>query len=167
MKSNDVAIMVYGEIKSRRDALTEEKYKDLASSFTANGFNVKSILYNDELAGKLSIELLKFDAVLIWVNPIEQGKDRKKLDSLLLDISEKGCFVSTHPGIIIKMGTKDILYKTRDMDWGGDTKIYTTYVDFVERFHESLQKSKIRVLKQYRGNGGNGVYKLHINQQVE
>jgi hypothetical protein len=166
MRSNDVAILVYGETGSDRNALTEEKYKDLANSFSSRGFNVRSVLYNDDLAGRLSTDLLKFDAVLIWVNPIEQGKDRKKLDSLLLEISKKGCFVSTHPEVIIKMGTKDILYNTKDMDWGGDTKMYTTYEDFVERFHESLQGSKIRVLKQYRGNGGNGVYKIMYESAV-
>jgi len=160
MKSAEVAILIYGDINSGRDALTEEKYKDLASSFSSHGFNVKSVLYNDDLADKLSIDLLKFSAVLVWVNPIEQGKDRKKLDSLLVAISEKSCFVSTHPGIIIKMGTKDILFKTKDMDWGGDIKIYTTYEDFVTRFHASLRGSGVRVLKQYRGNGGNGVYKI-------
>ena len=160
MNPVDLAILIYGDIHSGRDALKEEKYKDLASALSSHGFNVTSVLYNDALAGTLSIDLLQFDAVLVWVNPIEQGNDRNKLDSLLIEISEKGCFVSTHPEIILKMGTKDILYKTRDMDWGGDTKIYTTYEDFVRRFPGSLQESKIRVLKQYRGNGGNGVYKI-------
>ena len=157
---SSVALMIYGDINSGRDALTEEKYKDLATSFSSQGFNIESVLYNDETADKLSAELLKYDAVLVWVNPIEQGHDRKKLDSLLVEISGKGCFVSTHPEVILKMGTKDILYKTKDMDWGGDTKMYASYEDFTSRFPESLQTSKTRVLKQYRGNGGNGVYKI-------
>jgi len=145
MKSVNVAFMIYGDINSDRDALEEEKYKDLAGSFISRGFNVTSVLYNDEFAEKLSVSLLKFDAMLVWVNPIEQGNDRKKLDALLVEISEKGCLVSTHPGIILKMGTKEILYTTRDMDWGGDTKIYRTYENFVRQFHQSLRESKIRV----------------------
>jgi hypothetical protein len=36
----------------------------------------------------------------------------------LVEIANKGCFVSTHPDVILKMGTKDVLYKTKDMDWG-------------------------------------------------
>jgi hypothetical protein len=162
MDSRHIAIMVYGNTGSGRDALTEEKYKDLGIAFTSHGFNVSSVLYNDDLAGKLSNDLLHYDAVLVWVNPIEQGNDRKKLDSLLAEIAGKGVFVSTHPDVILKMGTKEILYSTKDMDWGGENKIYTTYDDFVNRFPESLQKSGIRVLKQYRGNGGNGVYKIMI-----
>ena len=58
------------------------------------------------------------------------------------------------------MGTKDVLYKTRDMGSGGDTRLYNNYNEFLTLFHPSLQESKIRVLKQYRGNGGNGVYKV-------
>jgi hypothetical protein len=157
---NSVALMIYGDSNSYRDALTEEKYKDLAAAFSSNGFKVESVSYNDESADKSAIDLLRFDAVLVWVNPVEQGHDRKKLDSLLTGISNKGCFVSTHPEVILKMGTKDVLYKTKDMDWGGDTKMYTSYEDFLSRFYTSLETSGTRVLKQYRGNGGNGVYKI-------
>ena len=156
----NIAILVFGDAGSGRNALTEEKYKDLAIAFNAEEFNVASVLYTDDVADRLSVDLLEFDAVLVWVNPIEQGRGRKKLDSLLSDISEKGCFVSAHPETILKMGTKDVLYTTRKMDWGGDTKRYANYEDFVTQFHESLLESKIRVLKQYRGNGGNGVFKI-------
>ena len=167
MKYDSVAIMIYGDSNSGRDALTEEKYKDLAIAFTSEGFEVRSVLYNDESADQLTIELLKYDAVLVWVNPIEQGNNRNRLDALLAEISNKGCFVSTHPEVILKMGTKDVLYKTRDMDWGGDVKMYTIHEDFVNSFPASLQRSKTRVLKQYRGNGGNGVYKISYSSANE
>ena len=164
---NSVALMIFGDINSNRNALTEEKYKDLAAAFAAHGFNVESVLYNDGSVGRLTVDLLKFAAVLVWVNPIEQGTNRKKLDSLLAEISGKGCFVSTHPEVILKMGTKDVLYKTKDMDWGGDTKMYTSYEDFLSQFYDSLKTSGIRVLKQYRGNGGNGVYKVaYVSPEV-
>src|ERR1700741_2308025 len=115
MKSKpSVAIMVYGASDSGRDALTEEKYKDLATAFSSKGFTAKSILYNDEQAAELANVLPEFDAVLVWVTPIEQGNSRSKLDALLNEVSNKGCFVSTHPEVILKMGTKDVLYKTRD-----------------------------------------------------
>src|SRR5258705_9192203 len=151
MNSNRIAIMIYGEPGSSRNALTEEKYRDLATSFLSQGIEASSVLYNDEFAGELTNELLKYEAVLVWVNPIEQRKDRTKLDALLIDIANKGCFVSTHPEVILKMGTKDVLYKTREMEWGGDIKLYTSYEDFVKRFPQSLDSSGIRVLKQHRG----------------
>jgi len=160
MDSNNLAIMVYGNADSGRDALTEDKYKELAIAFSLQGFNVKSVLYHDELRDNLLKALSEFDAVLVWVNPIEQGNDRRKLDSLLAELSNKGCFVSAHPDVILKIGTKEVLYKTKDMDWGGDIEIYRNYEDFTMRFIQTLKKSGARVLKQYRGNGGNGVFKV-------
>lgn len=160
MRTKHVAIVIYGEPGSVRNALSEEKYKELAAAFVAEGFTVESVLYNDEISGKLTGLLLQSDAVLVWVNPMEQGHNRKRLDALLVEIADGGCFVSAHPEVIMKMGTKDVLYKTRDMDWGGDIKMYSSHEDFIDRFPESLHQSKIRVLKQYRGNGGNGVFKI-------
>jgi hypothetical protein len=167
MDAKHLAIMIYGDIGSGRNALTEEKYKDLASAFSSQGFEVESVLYNDRSASDLALQLLKFDAVLVWVNPIEGGKNRDRLDLLLTEISAKGCFVSTLPEVILKMGTKDVLYKTRQMGWGSDIKIYTSFQDFTEHFPLSLETSKTRVLKQHRGNGGNGVFKIILDPSWE
>jgi hypothetical protein len=155
-----IAILIYGSKNSSKDALTEEKYKKLALAFLSQGYLVRSVLYSDEQAATLSETLATFDAILVWVNPIEQGNDRKRLDELLLEIASKGCFVSTHPDVVLKMGTKDILFKTRHMDWSSDVEMYTSFEDFQTAFPASLRTSKVRVLKQYRGNGGNGVFKI-------
>jgi hypothetical protein len=160
MKPYAIAFLIYGETHGDRNALTEEKYRDLASALLAKGFEVQSVLYNEKWVDTLYIDLLNFDAVLVWVNPIEQGKDRRKLDSLLVKLSNRGCFVSTHPEVIVKIGTKDVLYKTQNIGWVGETELYANYEDFVARFWESLHKRGTMVLKQYRGNGGNGVYKI-------
>lgn len=160
MKPHAIAFLVYGGMNSDRNALTEEKYKDLASAFLSEGLHVQSVLYNDESGENLFHDLLHFGAILVWVNPIEQGNDRRKLDALLVRLSNEGCFVSTHPEVILKIGTKDVLYKTSNIGWGSETKVYVSYEDFIARFPESLQQSGIKVLKQYRGNGGNGVYKI-------
>jgi hypothetical protein len=117
-------------------------------------------LYNDDRASDLTQKLGRFDALLVWVNPIEQGHDRKKLDAMLLSLSSKGVLVSAHPETILKMGTKDVLFKTRDMDWGCRINMYHNAGEFENDFPEVLSLSGVRVLKQYRGNGGNGVYKI-------
>ncbi|MBD0287134.1 MAG: Cj0069 family protein [Bacteroidota bacterium] len=160
MRPYSIALMVYGDIHSGRDALSEDKYKDLANALLSAGFTVQSVLYNDALSESLYSNLLDFDAILVWVNPIEQGKDRRNLDSLLAKLAGKGCLISTHPDVILKIGTKDVLFKTKEMGWGVETKLYSSYEDFVERFPKSLEESGIKVLKQYRGNGGNGVFKI-------
>ncbi|MGN6601477.1 MAG: Cj0069 family protein [Ginsengibacter sp.] len=160
MSSIPLAILVYGEHDSHRNALTEEKYKDLADALKLEGYAVESVLYNDSYAPRLAKDLLKFKAVLVWVNPVEQGMNRKRLDKMLTEISGYGFFVTTHPDVILKMGTKDVLFKTRNMDWGSDVEMYLTFEDFKDRFHLSLERSGIRVLKQHRGNGGNGIFKV-------
>jgi hypothetical protein len=160
MGALSVALLLYGEKDSNRDAFTEEKYKDLANQFISEGFSVSTVLYNDDLFELLRIDLLQYPAVLVWVNPIEQGKDRTRLDELLREIANKGCFVSAHPDIILKMGTKEVLFTTRLMGWGENVRMYTGFEDFHNEFLQVLKSSGTRVLKQYRGNGGNGVFKI-------
>jgi hypothetical protein len=46
------------------------------------------------------------------------------------------------------------------MEWGGDIKLYASFDDFKNRFFNSDNTTAIRILKQYRGNGGNGVFKI-------
>ncbi len=77
-----------------------------------------------------------------WVNPIEEGSDRNILDSLLTDIIAKGVLVSTKPEIILKIGTKRVLFETKDMDWGSDVKLYKTFEDFKQHFPNSLATGK-------------------------
>ncbi len=160
MKNNSIAFMIYGQPGSSRNALTEEKYRKLADHFVENGFTVDSISYHDSFASKFETELLKYNAILVWVNPIEQGEDRKVLDALLKKLSETGCFVSAHPDTILRMGTKDVLYKTKDAAFGGDIELYQSFDDFKENFIKGLKRP--RILKQYRGNGGDGVFKVEL-----
>lgn len=163
MKTNSIAILVYGEPGSTRNALTEEKYKKLGAYLTEKGFRVDSVLYHDSVAEKLATDLLLYNAVLVWVNPVEQQTDRKVLDAMLWKISGRDCFVSSHPGTILKIGTKEILYHLRETEFGGDIKLYPAFTDFKKRFF-SAANNGIRILKQYRGNGGNGVFKVEKNE---
>jgi len=164
MNAQSIALMLYGDSHSTRNALTDEMYKGLADALIAAGCSVESVLYHDSKAEQLEVDLQRFDAVLVWVNPImEQGLDRRSLDKLLIHLSEKGVYVSTHPETILKIGTKRVLYTTRHMDWGGDTELYEEYDDFVSRFLKTLVNGKIRILKQYRGDGGKGVFKVWLD----
>ena len=82
-KKHSIALVIYGEEGSTKNALTDDKYKALANGMIEAGFTVDSVLYNDNQADRLKTELAKYSAVLVWVNPIEQGTDRKRLDALL------------------------------------------------------------------------------------
>jgi hypothetical protein len=54
MKNYSIALMIFGEPGSTRNALTEEKYKKLAAHLIEKQFKVDSILYNDTVSGKLA-----------------------------------------------------------------------------------------------------------------
>ena len=159
MKSGPIALMIFGEPGSGRNALTEEKYKKLAALFKEKGSLVDSVIYHDSIAGKLAKELARYQAILVWVNPQEKGHN-KILDELLSELASKGCFISAHPDTILKIGTKEILYRTKETEFGGDIKLYRSFEDFKQKFFLSKELTGIRILKPYRGNGGNGVFKI-------
>jgi hypothetical protein len=159
-----IAFLVYGESDSGRNALLEEKYRDLAAAFQDADYFVESVLYHHSTAAEVARKLVEFNAVLVWINPIEPGLDREKLDSVLREVAARAVFVSAHPDVILKIGTKDILYKTRDMGWSAHVDLYTSPNDFASRFPNSLLKAGVRILKQYRGNGGNGVFRVVVDQ---
>src|SRR5262245_41393414 len=145
-----VGIMLYCAPGNTRDVFTEEKYRALAESFVESGTSIETVLYNDTLVDSLRETLNKLDALLVWVNPIEQGHDRRILDELLVEVERAGVFVSAAPETIMKIGTKDVLFKTRDLEWASDVEMYTTFDDFRDRFPASIMDGQTRVLKQFR-----------------
>ena len=60
------------------------------------------------------------------------------------------------------MGTKEVLYRTRHLGWGADTHLYRTPGEFRDAFPARLRDAGPRVLKQNRGNDGQGVWKAEL-----
>src|SRR4029077_10183369 len=102
------------------------------------------------------------DGVLVWVDPIHQGKNRTALDAMLRDVAVRGPWVSAHPDVILKMGVKEVLYRTKHLGWGTDTQLYRTMAEFADAFPSRLQSAGSRVVKRNRGNGGIGVWKVEL-----
>ena len=71
-------------------------------------------------------------------------------------------WVSAHPDLILKMGVKEVLYRTRHLGWGTDTRLYRTPAEFAAGFPPRLQSAGPRVIKRNRGNGGIGVWKVEL-----
>ena len=102
-------------------------------------------------------------ARLVWVDPVPgDGQDRVQLDALLREVSATGVWVSAHPDTIVKMGTKDVLHRTRELGWGCDTRLYRTADELMQELPTVLSEGTPRVLKPYRGNGGIGVQKVEL-----
>ncbi len=116
-------------------------------------------VYDDDVVDEVRARLLAVDCVLVWVNPIQDGRNRRTLDAMLREVAARGVWVSAHPDVILKMGTKEVLYRTRDMGWGADTALYQAAGAMRAGLPARLAAGP-RVIKRNRGNGGEGVWKV-------
>jgi hypothetical protein len=126
------------------------------------GIEAEPALYADDVADRVREQLLRCDGVLVWVDPLSEGRDRVVLDVLLRDVASNGVWVSTHPDVILKMGVKEVLHRTSHLGWGTDTHLYRDIGALREEFLQRLRSAGPRVLKQNRGNGGEGVWKIEL-----
>lgn len=162
-----VAILYPGSQETRRQATPENnRFADLFRAFATQGVMAEPAVYQDEFSGEVRQQILACDAVLVWVNPIDGGRDRRVLDAMLREVAGAGVFVSTHPDLIQKLGTKEVLYRTREIGWGCDTHLYLTQDDMCRELPSRLASGKARVLKQNRGNGGNGVWRIQLRDNA-
>jgi hypothetical protein len=146
------------------NAATPHEYR-LARVFeemAALGIEAEPAIYADDVADQVREQLLRCDGVLVWVDPLFAGQNRIILDALLRDVASKGVWVSAHPDVILKMGVKEVLYRTKHLGWGTDTHLYRAAKAFHEEFPQRLQLAGPRVIKQNRGNGGEGVWKVEL-----
>lgn len=158
-----VAILYHGDLETRRTTTRENRRLPKAfAALEALGFETEPVIYNDEFRDEVRLQLAWMDAVLTWVDPIEDGRDRTTLDSMLRDLASDGVFVSTHPDTIAKIGTKDVLFRTQHLGWGSDVHLYLTPEDLRRDLPVRLARGEIRVLKQFRGSSGNGIWKVQL-----
>jgi hypothetical protein len=79
-----VAIVYPGDEEVRRNATADNnRFAPLFSAFAAHGIQAEPAVYHYEARQALRDQLLQADAVLVWVNPIEGGRDRSLLDAML------------------------------------------------------------------------------------
>jgi len=157
-----VAILYPGDAHARNSASPESsRFLPVFQALTDLGMHAEPAVYNDDFSDAVRAQLMHTDAVLVWVNPIEGERNRARLDALLRDVAAAGVYVSTHPDVILKLGTKEVLYQTRDMAWGAsDTQLHLTIDQLQQAVGSQMAAGCARVLKQYRGNGGEGVWKV-------
>ena len=128
----------------------------------ALGIEAEPAFYADDVADQVREQLLRCNGVLVWVDPFSEGRDRVMLDALLRDVASNGVWVSTHPDVILKMGVKEVLHRTRHLGWGTDTHLYRDIGAFRAEFPQRVRAAGPRVIKQNRGNGGQGVWKVEF-----
>ena len=158
-----VAILWRGDQEARRAATRfNNRYCRIFDELIALGMDAQPLIYADEVADEVRQQLMTFDGVLVWVNPIHEGQTREALDGVLREVAATGPWVSAHPEVILKMGVKEVLHRTKHLGWGTDTHLYRTMADFMASFPLRLRSCGPRVLKQNRGNAGQGVWKVEV-----
>ena len=135
-------------------------------AFRAAGVTAEHVVYEDTAADDVRAQLRSLDGALVWVNPIQDGATRATLDQVLRDVAQEGVWVSSHPDTILALGTKEVLYRTRHIGWSTDTDLYRTSAELRERFPARLATGT-RVLKQGRGTGGQGVWRVDLAGTAE
>ena len=142
-----IAILWRGDREARRTASAQNnRYHRIFEELSGLGIHAEPAVYDEEFADEVCEQLLKVDGVLVWVDPLSRGKTRALLDPMLRDVASRGPWISAHPDVILKMGTKEVLYRTA--------------TEFDAMFPSRLQSDGPRVLKQNRGNDGQGVWKV-------
>ena len=155
-----IGILWRGDDVARRSANPEtSRFKAVFAALADVGVDAEAVVYEDHVRDAVRTRLATLDGVLVWVDPIHEGHNRAILDELLREVAARGVWVSAHPDVIVKMGTKEVLYRTRTMSWGCDTALYRTAEAMRAELPARLAVGP-RVIKRNRGNGGHGVWKV-------
>jgi hypothetical protein len=157
-----VALLWRGDEAARRSAAPgTSRFKAIFAALAGAGVDAEPAVYEDDVLEAVRAQLAAVDGVLVWVNPIHEGRNRSRLDALLREVAAGGVWVSAHPDVILKMGTKEVLHRTRTMGWGCDTALYRTAEAMRLELPARLAAGP-RVIKRNRGNGGQGVSKVEM-----
>jgi hypothetical protein len=157
-----IALLWRGDHEGRRAATPRNnRYHRVFEELMALGIDAEPAVYADDIVEEVREQLLAVDGVLVWVDPIHRA-DPGGAHAMLREVASREPWVSAHPNVILKMGVKEVLHRTKHLGWGTDTHLYRTAADFGDAFPSRLQSAGTRVLKQNRGNGGLGVWKVEL-----
>jgi hypothetical protein len=162
-RGNRIALVFRGDAAVRKSAMVKgSRLAPIADAMASVGLAAEAAVFSEDCVEEIREQLLGVAGALVWVDPVTGSDDRSVLDALLRELSSAGVYVSAHPDVILRMGTKEVLYTTRELSWGTDTYLYKTPQDLEEGLSRLLDRGQARVLKQYRGNGGIGVWKVEL-----
>src|ERR1041385_1065821 len=154
-----VGVVWRGDPTDPDPELSETRLARVFEVLASRGLTAVPVVYDDVAVEQARRRLLSLDAALVWIDPIFNGARREVLDAMLRDVAAQGVWVSAHPDVIMRMGTKEVLHRTRTMSWGCDTALYRTAEAMRTELPARLAVGP-RVIKRNRGNGGQGVWKV-------
>ena len=143
MTSPKVAIVWRGDREARRNATpANNRFHRIFEELAAVGIHAEPAVYDEEFADEVRAQLLarRWRARLGRSDPAGQ-ETREALDPLLREVPRRGPWVSAHPDVILKMGVKEVLYRTRHLGWGTDTHLYRSAAEFRDAFPARLGRA--------------------------
>jgi hypothetical protein len=162
-RAASVALLYPGDRAARdRADPAASRFAALFEALAAAGVNAEPAVYHDDFADEVAAQLRRVQAVLVWCNPIEDGRRRDRLDALLREVAQAGVLVSAHPEAIVRLGTKDVLFETRDLPFGSDVHRIDSLAQLESELPQRLRQG-VRVLKQHRGHSGIGVWRIEAS----
>ena len=155
-----VALLYPGDraMRDRADPAVS-RFAALFEALASAGVDAEPAIWHDDFADEMRQQLQGVQLVMVWCNPIEDGRRRDRLDALLRDVAQAGVVVSSHPDAIQRLGTKDVLFETRDLPFGSDVHRIDSLAQLAAELPRRLRHGA-RVLKQYRGHSGIGVWRI-------
>lgn len=155
-----VALLYPGDRATRdRADPAASRFAALFDALAAAGVAAEPAVYHDDFADEVLAQLRGVQLVLVWCNPIEDGRRRDRLDALLREVAQWGVLVSAHPDAVLRLGTKDVLFETRDLPFGSDVHRIESAAQLAAELPQRLHHGA-RVLKQHRGHSGIGVWRV-------
>ena len=157
-----IAIVSPGDRAERATATGDAgRFADLFQALRTAGHDVSPAIYHDDFCDEVRAQLLETDVVLVWTNPVQGGRTRAQLDAMLREVVDAGVYVSTDPDVLLKLGTKQVLFDTRELGWGTDTKRYQSVTELCDGLVAGLPSGP-RVIKQHRGSSGDGIFRVAL-----
>lgn len=133
-----VALLYPGNPHEREGIVTAtNRFAKLFEALVTAGIPAKPVIWHDDVADEVKAQLMGVQVVLVWCNPIEDGRRRDQLDAML----------------------KDVLFETRDLPFGSDVHLISSLAQLHTELPERLRQGA-RVLKQHRGHSGIGVWRV-------
>jgi hypothetical protein len=155
-----VAILYPGDRAARASAdPAASRFAELFAALALAGIRAEPAVYHDDFVDEVEAQLRGVQVVLVWHNPIEDGRTRKVLDEMLRRVADGGVLVSAHPDTIQRMGTKDVLVDVCDLPFGSDSQRVGSLAQLEAELPRRLAAGP-RVLKQHRGHSGIGVWRI-------
>jgi hypothetical protein len=85
-----VAVLWRGDRAARRNATPgNNRFHQVFEALAALGIHAEPAVYDEDFADDVRAQLLRADGVLVWVDPLHEGKTRSALDALLRDVAAR------------------------------------------------------------------------------